>query len=169
MTLSACSGTLRAILSTGIWDYVWKSLTALVAIGAAIFVSVSRQDSTSLKSRFSTPGLTQAPGQVRNGKPGFITTVKNRTGSWLLLSNPTSAGNSSLRCPSCRIYLGYHTMEQILYGVMIGLFLGAVWFALVQVGSSTKVEKMCQRPCLMNYSISPQLVFGPYFPHIYSW
>lgn len=75
MTLSACSGTLRAILSTGIWDYVWKSLTALVAIGAAIFVSVSRQDSTSLKSWFSTLGLTQAPGQVRNGKPGFVTKI----------------------------------------------------------------------------------------------
>ena len=75
MTLCACSGTLRAILSTGIWDYVWKSLTALVAIGAAIFVSVSRQDSTSPKSRFSTPGLTQAPGQVRNGKLGFVTKI----------------------------------------------------------------------------------------------
>lgn len=45
-------------------------------------------------------------------------------------------------------------MEQILYGIVIGLVLGAVWFALVQVGISTKAEKILQCPCLMNYTLS---------------
>lgn len=54
VTVCVYSDTHRVILSTGIRDYVWKSLTAIVAIAAAIFVSVSRQDFTSLKPRLST-------------------------------------------------------------------------------------------------------------------
>ena len=45
-------------------------------------------------------------------------------------------------------------MEQILYGIVIGLFLGAMWFALVQVGSLAKPKKICQCPCLMNCTLS---------------
>ena len=35
--------------------------------------------------------------------------------------------------PCCRIYLGYHTMAQVLYGVVLGAGVAVLWFTLVQV------------------------------------
>ena len=66
MTMCVYSDTHRVILSTGIRDYVWKSLTAIVAIAAAILVSVSRQDFPNLKPRLSPLDFVPA------SNPGFL-------------------------------------------------------------------------------------------------
>ena len=32
-----------------------------------------------------------------------------------------------------RVYLGYHTFGQVSCGALLGIFLGALWFAVVQL------------------------------------
>jgi dolichyldiphosphatase len=52
---------------------------------------------------------------------------------------------TSVLCCASRIYLGYHTMAQVLYGVVLGAGVAVLWFTLVQV--------FCE----------------PYFSQIYQW
>ena len=33
----------------------------------------------------------------------------------------------------CRVYLGYHTISQTVYGVLVGITSASVWFSIVQV------------------------------------
>ena len=40
---------------------------------------------------------------------------------------------------SCRVYLGYHTLAQVMYGAVLGGGVAVLWFSLVQVSGDDVV------------------------------
>ena len=88
--------------------------------------------------------------------------------TWQLLLGEAPANADSLSLSlsvCCRIYLGYHTMAQVLYGVLLGAGVALLWFTLVQVCLCFVVFVVCTT----NFSSPPQVFCEPYFSQIYQW
>ena len=60
----------------------------------------------------------------------------------------------SLLHSPCRIYLGYHTISQSVYGMFAGCVIGALISGLLI--------------CTFTFFL-PQFLLAPYFPYVYSW
>lgn len=65
--------------------------------------------------------------------------------------------------PPCRVYLGYHSWQQVLCGGLLGATVAGLWFLLVQV-SPTCLSSHIAGLSPIHLSLYSQFVFTPLFP-----